>query len=171
MTLTGVAHRKQDTAGRFLVGIAEPGERPPDPRGLQGGELERERLSLRGDEQQALASVGALPLLHIAFVDELLEHAAERLLGDLQDPEKLGDLHAGIAVDEVQDPVVGAAEAELGEHRVGVPDEVAIGEEQKLDQIPERLPFVPDLARPDGDVQIYVSHVDIFLGFVTMVPC
>ena len=48
-----------------------------------------------GDVEQPLAAVvGALLLHHIALVDELLEHAAERLLGDLQDVEQLGDLHA-----------------------------------------------------------------------------
>src|ERR1700716_843577 len=49
--------------------------------------------ALGGDEQQPLAAiVGALLLQHIALVDELLEHAPERLLGDLQDVEQLGHL-------------------------------------------------------------------------------
>ena len=32
-----------------------------------------------------------------------------------------------------------AAEAELFEHMVGIADEVAIGEEQELDNVPDRL--------------------------------
>ena len=171
VALAGVEHRDQETAGRFVIGIAEPGQRPADSRGLQAGELERQRLPLRGDEQQPLPAVGALPLLDIALVDQLLEHAPERLLGDLENAEQLGDLHAGIAIDEVQHAVMSAPEAELRQDLVGVADEIAIGKEEQLDQIPERLRLVPDFARPDGDVQIYVSHVDIFLGFVTMVPC
>ena len=81
----------------------------------------------------------ALLLHDVALVDQLLEHAAERLLGDLQDIEQLGDLHARIAVDEMQHAVVRAAEAELGQHLVGIADEVAIGEEQELDEVPARL--------------------------------
>ena len=66
-----------------------------DPRGLQTGKLHRQRSRPWRDVEQALAAVvGAFLLHHIALVDELLEHAAERLLGDLQDVEELGDLHA-----------------------------------------------------------------------------
>ena len=45
----------------------------------------------------------------------------------------------GLAVDEVQHAVMGAAEAVVGEDAVGVADEVAIGEEQQLDQVVGRL--------------------------------
>ena len=101
--------------------------------------------------EEALAPVvGARLLQHIALVDELLEHAAERLLGDLEDVEQFGDLHARIAVDEMQHPVVRAAEAEFLQHVVGIADEVAIGEEQKLDDVPEPArPRAPQ-ARPVG---------------------
>ena len=76
---------------------------------------------------------------HVALVHQLLEHPAERLLGDLQHVEQIGDLHARMAVDEMQHAVVRAAEAELGQHIVGIADEVAVGEEQELDEIPDRL--------------------------------
>ena len=79
--------------------------------------------------------MGALFLHHIAFVDQLLEHAAERLFGDLQNVEQVGNLHAGIAVDEMQHAMMRAAEAELGQHFVGIADEIAIGEEQQLDEV------------------------------------
>ncbi len=44
----------------------------------------------------------------------------------------------------MQHPVMRAPEAELGERLVGVAHEVAIGEEQQLDQVENRL------ARPAG---------------------
>ena len=44
-----------------------------------------------------------------------------------------------MAVDEVQDPVMGAAEVELGERVVGVAHEVAVREEQEFDDVPDRL--------------------------------
>ena len=45
----------------------------------------------------------------------------------------------GMAVDEMQHAVMRAAEAEFGERLVGIADEVAIGEEQQFDQVPDRL--------------------------------
>ena len=36
-------------------------------------------------------------------------------------------------------PVMGPPEAELGQHVVGIPDEVPIGEEQELDDVPYGL--------------------------------
>ena len=145
-------------------------ERAGDALGLQAGELHRQRLALRRDVEQALAAVVLALLLHdVALVDQLLEHAAERLLGDLQDVEQVGDLHAGMAVDEVQHPVMRPAEAELGQHVVGIADEVAVGEEQQLDEVPDRLAAVQAAARPGrlaGALRragnIYVSHIDIF---------
>ena len=96
---------------------------------------------LAGHEQQPLPAVGrAFLLLDIAFVDELLEHAAERLLGDLQDAEKLGDFHSGIAVDEVQDTMMGPPESELGQHLVGVADEIAVSEKQTARSGPRQAP-------------------------------
>ena len=72
------------------------------------------------------------------------DRAAKRLLGDTQDVEEIGDLEAGIAVDEMHDPVMGAAEAENFEFIIGVTDEVAIGKEQQLDDIPAQF------VRPGG---------------------
>ena len=90
--------------------------------------------------RQPLAAVVRAFLLHdIALVHELLEDAAERLLGDAQKVEQVGDLHARVAVDEMQHAVMRAAKPEFGEHLVGIADEVPVGEEQKLDQVPDRL--------------------------------
>ena len=146
--------------------------------GLQAGELERQRLALRRHEQQPLAAVlRALLLHHVALIDQLLEHAAERLLGDVQDVEQVGDLHARIAVDEMQHAVMRAAEAELAQHLVRIADEVAIGEEQQLDDVPDRLLRRRRWrggrsARLGGAcAHIYVSHVDIFWFYVTKTRC
>src|SRR6266436_1925055 len=100
VALPGVEHRDQETPRHVVVAVTLAGERAADALALQAGEPECQRLAFGGDEQQPLPAVGgAFLLLHIALVDELLEHAAERLLGDLQDAEKLGHLHPGIAID------------------------------------------------------------------------
>jgi hypothetical protein len=57
------------------------------------------------------------------------------LLGDAQDVEELGDGQARIAVDEVQHPVVGPAEAVIRQDPVGIAHEIPVGEEQELDQV------------------------------------
>ena len=140
LAIVGVDHGGEEAARRLMRVGPEFAEGAVDALGLQAGELERQRLALRRHVEQALAAVlRALLLHHVALVDQLLEHAAERLLGDVEDVEQVGDLHAGIAVDEMQHPVMGAAEAELGEHLVGVADEIAVGEEQQLDDVPDRL--------------------------------
>ena len=74
-------------------------------------------------------------LLDETGLDQFLQDAVEALLGDLQDVEQFGDRQARAAVDEMQDAVMGAAEAVFGEDAVGIADEIAIGEEQKLDQV------------------------------------
>ena len=72
-------------------------------------------------------------LLDIAHIDQFLQHAAEALLGDLQDVEKVGDRHAGIAADEMHDAVMRTTEIEARQHGIRVGDEVAIGVEEQLD--------------------------------------
>src|SRR5206468_4589213 len=107
-----------------------------EARGLQPRELHRKSFALVGDEQQALAAITLAFFLHdVALVDQLLEHAAERLLGDTQNVEQVGNLHAGIAVHKVQYAVMRAAKAELRQHVIGIADEVSVGKEQKLDEV------------------------------------
>ena len=107
---------------RLAATGAEFVEHAADALGLQAGKLHRQRLAGRADIEQPLAAiVGALLLHDVALVDELLEHAAERLLGDFQNVEQLGDLHAGIAIDEMQHAMMRAAEAELVQHLSGSP--------------------------------------------------
>jgi len=136
LAILGVDHSGEKAPRRLARVGAELREHASDACGLQSGEFQRQRLARRADIQQALAAiVGALLLHDIAFVNQLLEDATERLFGDLQDVEQAGDFHAGVAVDEMQDAMMGAAEAELGQHFIGIADEVAIGEEQELDEV------------------------------------
>ena len=70
----------------------------------------RESRAFFGHIKKPLASIAlAFLLQNVTFVDELLEDAAERLLGDAQNVEQVGDLHAGIAIDEMQHAMVRAA--------------------------------------------------------------
>ena len=69
----------------------------------------------------------------MAGVDELLQHARQALLGDLQHVEEFGHGQAGPAVDEVHDAVMRAAEAVLRQDLVRIGGEVAIGEEEQFD--------------------------------------
>ena len=130
-------------------------------------------LALRRDEKQALAAVVLARLLHdIALVDQLLEHPAERLLGDLQHLQQIGDLHARMAVDEMQHPVVRPAEAELRQHIVGIADEIAVGEEQQLDDIPagDCRPGIgrvgPVCAFGRGQLEKFMSAMLTYFGFI-----
>src|ERR1700690_3338130 len=177
LAVVGVDHGGEETPRRLMRVWAELGEGAIDALSLQTGELERQGLALRRHIQETLPPVlRAFLLHHEALIDQLLEHAAERLFGDVEDIQEVGDLHAGIAVDEMQHPVMGAPETELGEHLVRIADEIAIGEEQQLDDVPDRLGRRRGCARALGQAagrggnlgaHIYVSHVDIFWFYVT----
>ena len=87
-------------------------------------------------EQEALAAIAvAFLLLDVAGLDQRLENPRQALLGDLQDIQEHGDRHAGAAIDEMQNAVVRAAEAEIGQNGVRLADKVAVGEEQLLDNL------------------------------------
>ena len=77
--------------------------------------------------------------LFIEAVEQLLEDPSERLLGDAQDIEQVGDLQARIAMDEMHHPVMGAAEAKGFQFMVGIADKVAVGEEQQFNDIPAQI--------------------------------
>src|SRR5262245_12273221 len=147
-----------------------------DPLRLQRREPERQGLSLRRHIEEALTAILiALLLQHIALVDELLEHAAERLFRDVEDLEQIRNPHAGVAVDEMQDPVMRAPETKLQKHLVGVTDEVPVGEEQQFDDVPNglrrrstrRTAFRHPCTGYSDLAHIYVSHIDIFCFYVT----
>ena len=93
----------------------------------------------RGEQQPLPLVALAGPLDDVVLIDQLLEHAPERLLGDPQDVQQVRHLQARIAMHKVDHPMMGAAEAELLQHFVGVADEVPVGVEQQLDDVPDRL--------------------------------
>ncbi len=66
-----------------------------------------------------------------------LRTRAQALLGDAQDAEQLAHAHLRMAADEIDDAMMGAAEAIARQHRVGLGGEVAVGIEQKLDALAE----------------------------------
>ena len=173
--IVAIDHRAQELADRIRAGWPDVAQRAVDPVGLQAGELRDQRLALGGGEKKALPPVVIAGLLHdIAFVEQLLEHPSQRLLGDAQHVEQVGDLQAGIAVDEMQHPVMGPAEAEGLELMVGVADEIPIGEEQQLDDIPaqigRRRGRRPPLGRPSNrgrrsGFEKFMSAILTYLGF------
>ncbi len=115
-------------------------QRAADPIGLQSGQLCDQRLALGGSEKQALAPVVIAGLLHdIPFIEQLLENPSQRLLGDAQHVQQVGHLKAGIAVDEMQHPVMRPPESENLQLMVGIADEIPVGEKQKLDDIPAQI--------------------------------
>ena len=108
----------------------------------------------------------ALRLRDEALAHELPQNARKALLGDAQDGEEVGDGGVRIAPDEIDDAVMSAAETVLGQHRVGLGGEIAIGIEQELHALPEVF-----LAQEEGiGARLYVSHVDIFTGDCYVCP-
>src|SRR5262249_48181338 len=138
--ILAIDHRAQELAHGLGAGRADVGNRTVDAVGLQPRQLAHQRLALGGGVEQPLPAVVIAGLLDdVALVEKLLEHAPQRLLGDAQDVEEIGDLQPGIAVDEMQHPVMGPAEAERLELMVGIAHEVAVGEEQELNDIPAQI--------------------------------
>lgn len=104
-----------------------------EPFDLQGGELVAKFGALWRDTQQPLAAIDrARTLGDEPFVDQLLEDTRQRLFGDFENIEELGDAQAGIAVDEMKDPVMGAAEIILSEHLVRITSKIPVSEEKEL---------------------------------------
>jgi hypothetical protein len=58
------------------------------------------------------------------------------LLGDAQHVQQIGHLQAGITMDEMHDAVMRPPDPEDLQLMIGVTDEIPIGEEQQLDDIP-----------------------------------
>src|SRR6516225_5725717 len=114
LAVLGIDHAGEETARGLARAGAELGEHAGNARGLQAGKLHGERFTSGRNVKQPLPAIaGALFLHDITLVDQLLEYAAERLFGDLQNIEQLGNFHTGIAVDEMQDAMMRPPEAEL----------------------------------------------------------
>ena len=179
LTLPPIDHCDQEAAGH--VGGARPDviERTCDPLCLQTGQFHGQRFACwRGVKKALPAVVGAFLLQDIAFVDQLLEDTGQRLLGDIEDLQEICHLHTRMPCHEMQNAVVGTAEAECGQCLVGIPDEIAVGEKQELDQIPDGFAAATGRRRFCGMRMVanlrhwhdgmapkggYVSHIDIFL--------
>ena len=99
-------------------------------------------------EQPLPAVVGAAMLHDEPLPHELAQNPVQALLRDAQDAEQLADRHLRMAADEMHDPVMRPPEAVLREDRVGLGGEVAIGEEQQLDALANRLVARLPAARP-----------------------
>src|SRR5216683_2412147 len=123
------------------------------------GELPLELDALLGELEQALAPVAAAgPLPDEALAHQLAQHAAQALLGDVQDAQQVGHAHLRVAADEINDAVVRAAEAVARQHGVGLGGEIAIGVVEQLDALAQFL-----LAEEQEiGARFYVSHVDLF---------
>ena len=140
VAMVGIDHCRQKPARCLMRIRPQLRQCPCDTSRLQAREFHGQRLALSGDVKQPLPPViGSFLLHHITLLDQLLEHAAQRLLGDLENIEQLGDLHAGISVDEMQHPMMCSPEAQFRQNIVRITDEIAISEEQKLDNVPDRL--------------------------------
>ena len=112
------------------AGFAEGGD---EELALAGEETALESAAFLGQGEVFLAAVGvASGVFDVAFGDELTQDAGEALLGDAQKSEQLGHGDAGSGADEIENAVVGAAEAELFEDGVGGTGEVAVGEEEEF---------------------------------------
>ena len=72
---------------------------------------------------------------HIALVEQLFQHPIEALFGDAQNFQQFGDGKAGMAQDEVKHSMMRATKAQALQQPVGVGHEIAIGEEEQLDQL------------------------------------
>ena len=132
-----VDHGEQEAARGVLAVARRPSDSARMMRRVCSlARRQRELVALRRVIEQPLAAVrGAGPLLDEVLLDQLLQDPVEALLGDAQDVEQFGDGEAGLPVDEMQDAVMRPAEAVVGEDAVGIADEVAIGEEEQLDQV------------------------------------
>src|SRR4029079_16865111 len=80
------------------------------------------------------------------------------------------DLQSGVTVDEMHHPVMRSAETEYLEFMVGIADEIAVGGEQQLDDIPAQTGIARGggarVGRPRfggglGTREVYVSHIDV----------
>jgi hypothetical protein len=72
-------------------------------------------------------------LLDVFLLEQVLQHATDRLLGDLQDRQQMADRLAGMTADEIERAVVAPAELVALELLVRFEGEVAIGIEHQLD--------------------------------------
>jgi hypothetical protein len=101
-------------------------------------------------------------LHHEPLTHQLPQHSIKTLLGDPKDAEQFADGHLRMSADKVHDPVMRSAKTIFFEDCVRFGGEIAVGEEQQLDALPDRLlARRPQLSLPLVRLFIYVSHVDL----------
>src|SRR5262245_7023726 len=171
-----IYHRGEKPARCIVCIRTELAKCAADSLRLQDCQPESEAFAFRRRIQQALTAVLRPFLLqNVTLVDQLLEHAAERLLGDVEDLQQVGNLYARVAVYELQHPMMGAANIKLEENLLRIANKIAISEKQKFDDVPDRFGRCWSAARAFGYTgscagfasRNYVSHVDIFCFYVT----
>src|SRR5260221_3024488 len=128
-----------------------------DPRPLVFGELTLELDALGGQAEKALATIALAGTLgDETLLDELAQHAAQALLGDLEDAKQLRHRHFRVPADKINDTMIGATETVSTQYGVRPAGEIAIGVEQQLDALAEFL-----LAQEERvGSGFYVRHVD-----------
>lgn len=66
-------------------------------------------------------------------INQLLEYSCKTLFGDPQYIQKFGDGQAGLAVDEVKDPMMSTAEAKCLQNCIRIGREIPVGKEKCFD--------------------------------------
>lgn len=168
-------HRKQKPPSDGIAAGAEFRERCRQSLDLDVGKFVRQPRPFRRNVEPALTAIGVASALNDkTLVDQLFENAGKALLGDFQDVEKFGNFEARVAMHEMQDAVMGAAEAILREDRIGITRKIAIGKVKQFgtsNQIGSRRRSVGWRRRlgtllsckltTRRGIRKYVSHVDL----------
>ncbi len=103
----------QERGRVFLAAWAEALHGAGKAPGLQLRELASQLFALLGGVELTMAAIErAGARVDEILGDQFLEHPVEALLGDLEDVEQRRDGQAGMSADEMQDPVMGAAETD-----------------------------------------------------------
>ena len=141
-----------------------------------------EQLDQQGnDVQEKKQYLNDLPGKSSEAIEKLTSYsfenpdAAKQFQQLVMDLEQIRNLHAGVAVDEMQHPMMGAPETKFQKHLVGVADEVTVGKKQQFDDVPNglrrrsarRTAFCHPCTGYSDLAHIYVSHIDIFCSYVT----
>lgn len=116
-------------------------------------------MSVRASSRRR-PSAGSRPGGDEPLAYELAQNPRQTLLGDPENRQKLGDGDVGVAPDEIDHPVMRAAEAEGCQNRVALGREVPIGEEEQLHPLVELVRAQVERVRPG----FYVSHIDLYAG-------
>jgi hypothetical protein len=129
-----------------------------DPRPLWLRQLSFEIAPLWRQFEETLPAIVQAGLLQDELLpNQLAKDAAQALLGDAQDRQKLADGHLRASSDKMNDAMMGAAKTVSRQDRVGLGGEITIGKKQQLDPLPHLLlGYGRRMSR-----HIYVRHIDL----------